>query len=55
MDIVLNEEEVKFALVIEVFRQTGMKVETKDINLSVLTPEIDRKQAVDHIVLQINK
>ena len=55
MDIVLNEEEVKFALAVAVFTKTGMRVETKDITLAVLTPELDRKQNIDSIILQINK
>lgn len=55
MDIVLNEEEVKFALAVDVFTRTGMRVETKDINLLVLVEDAERAQKLESVVLQITK
>lgn len=57
MEIVLNEEEIKFALAVEVFRRTGMRVQQEEINLTVSVPTYDGAEIrkIDKAILEIKK
>lgn len=57
MEIVLNEEEIKFALAVEVFRRTGMRVQPEEINLTVSVPTYDGAEIrkIDKAILEIKK